>query len=75
MTRSYTASPTTYWPQRGGWVESNDIATIFGTDSTAFAGANATDPDNFDLAAVVGDGLNAHTAIGGDYLLDILPAL
>jgi hypothetical protein len=54
---------------------SNDIATIFGTDSTAFSGANATVPGDFDLAAVLGDGLNAHTAIGGDYLVDILPAL
>jgi hypothetical protein len=49
-----------------------DIATIIGTGDTAFAGGDATAFGNFDLAAVVGDMLNA-SAIGHDFLIQILP--
>jgi hypothetical protein len=52
----------------------NDIATIIGTGSTAFAGSNLTTAGNFDLATVFGDMLNA-MATGKDFLLDILPSL
>jgi hypothetical protein len=58
-----------------GVLGSNDITSIFGTGSDAYSGASATVPGDFDLAAVFGDGFNAHTALGGDYLFDILPSL
>ncbi len=51
-----------------------DIASVLGTDSTAEAGANATTPGSFDLAAISGDMLTA-TATGSNFLADILPAL
>ncbi len=50
----------------------NDIASVFGTDSTALAGADAVNFGNFDLGAVCGDILNA-MATGGNFLADIMP--
>lgn len=47
---------------------SNDIASVLGTDSSAFAGASSG-VGNFDLAAVFGDDLNA-TATGANFLVD-----
>jgi hypothetical protein len=46
-----------------------------GSDSEAIAGADATTPGSFDLAAVFGDMLTATTATGGNFLIDILPSL
>jgi hypothetical protein len=51
-----------------------DVASVLGTDSTAEAGANATAPGSFDLAAVSGDMLTA-TATGSNFLADIVPSL
>ncbi|MBV9723121.1 MAG: hypothetical protein JO082_14550, partial [Mycobacterium sp.] len=53
----------------------NDVALVVDplgtTGSSAFAGGG-----NFDLAAVFGDGFNTELgATGGNYLVDILPAL
>jgi hypothetical protein len=53
----------------------NDIATVFGNDSSAFAGANESDPGNFDLGAVFDNSNVSQDAIGGDYLYDIVTAL
>jgi hypothetical protein len=53
----------------------NDIATVFGNDSLAFAGANESDPGNFDLGAVFDNSNVSQDAIGGDYLYDIVTAL
>ena len=59
----------------GPVIGDNDIASVVGTGSTAFAGSDFTTPGSFDLAAVVfGDMLNA-TATGGNFLIDILPSL
>jgi hypothetical protein len=49
-----------------------DIATVFGTGSTAIAGSSENTIGSFDLAAVFGDMLNA-VATGGSHLVDILP--
>jgi hypothetical protein len=58
----------------GAILNDNDIAEIFGTGSTAFAGSDPTTAGSFDLAAVFGDMLNA-MATGKDFLIDILPSL
>jgi hypothetical protein len=54
---------------------SNDVSAVFdpfGTvGSSAFAGGG-----NFDLAAIFGDGFNTELgAVGGNFLVDILPML
>jgi hypothetical protein len=49
-----------------------DVAYVMGADSTAIAGGEQTF-SNFDLAAAVGDMLNA-SAIDGNYLSDIVPS-
>lgn len=55
----------------------NDIAEVFdpfGTvGSTATAGAVEDFPGNFDLGAVFGDMLNSFHAVGGNFLVDVLP--
>jgi hypothetical protein len=53
----------------------NDISTVFDTGAFSYAdaGANATDPGNFDLAGAFGEGLNSTGATGGNFLVDILP--
>jgi hypothetical protein len=56
------------------FLSSNDIASVLGTDSSAFAGGDSSAVGNFDLAAVFGDMLTA-TATGGSGLVDILPSL
>jgi len=60
-------------------VGDHDIATVFdpfGTvGSYAYSGASDPgEPGSFDLASVFGDGLGAN-ATGGNYLVDILPAI
>jgi hypothetical protein len=52
----------------------NDIATIIGTGSTAFAGSDPTTAGDWDLAAAFGGMLHA-SATGGNFLLDILSSL
>jgi len=54
---------------------SNDIDSVVGSDSSAFAGADSSAAGNFDLAAVFADGLSSTTATGGNFLVDILPTL
>ncbi|MGH3967382.1 MAG: hypothetical protein ACRDTV_04490, partial [Mycobacterium sp.] len=55
----------------------NDIATVFDpfatVGSTATAGAIEDFPGNFDLGAVFGDMLHSFAAVGGNFLVDILP--
>jgi hypothetical protein len=53
---------------------SDDIATIVGTDSSAFAGADGATVGDFDLAGAFGNSLDA-TAIGANHLVDFLPSL
>ncbi len=55
---------------------SNDIALVldpFGAGGDyAYSGATDPNPGSFDLAAILfGDGVNAGSATGGDYLYDI----
>ena len=56
-----------------------DIASVFDptgtTGSLADAGANASDPGSYDLASAFGDALQATSATGGNFLVDILPSL
>jgi hypothetical protein len=59
----------------GTTVGSNDIAFVVGTSSIADAGADVTVPGNFDLAAVVLGNLLVANAIGGNFMVDILPSL
>lgn len=55
----------------------NDIATVFDpfgiVGSTATAGGIEDFPGNFDLGAVFGDMLSSFHAVGGNFLVDILP--
>jgi hypothetical protein len=53
----------------------NDIASVVGTSSIADAGAGATAPGSFDLAAVDFGNLDVANAIGGNFMIDISPAL
>ncbi len=48
-----------------------DLASTFGDHDSALAGF----PGSFDLGAVFGDGLSSTGAQGGNYLVDILPAI
>ncbi len=53
---------------------SYDIASVFDPSSTVGSTALAGD-GNFDLGAVFGDSLASTDAVGGNYLVDILPGL
>jgi hypothetical protein len=55
----------------GNLFSSNDTAEIFGTGSTALAGADPTTAGGLDLAVVFGDMLHA-IATGGSFLLSLM---
>jgi hypothetical protein len=70
---SYTFPFPSFGDQYPTFPNNFDIAYVMGNDSSAVAGGdNAV--GNFDLAAAVGDSLNA-SAIDGNFVTDILPSL
>jgi hypothetical protein len=62
----------------GSILSNYDIATVFDPTGTvgsyADAGANASDPGNFDFAGTFADGLQTF-ATGANYLFEVLPSL